>query len=339
MSTSSCPFTPPHGSPAFERGEEGESEKGGSPKPPPTLCFAKRSSGGGAGFTIGREPELNGLLAFWKRGVPILITGKSGLGKTHLLQQFLTLLRKHKATPIYLERLWPFKPALLTLYAALSAQPLSEPESKRLKRLTIPELTQETLTLLEQVAATGKPVVLLDRLEDAPIAAADFLTKLSSLALVYGAAQYVKRTRVLRRFFWHFELLELSPLATSDARLLAERLAQERTLKLQDPAFFFNQVITQSGGVPLAIVETIARVPADQPVSRTQIRELFIHGSGVKWVDATPLIILVFCLFIALRFIARGFSDFQAYALFGALGGIGLFIRYLIFRQYARKRG
>ena len=65
---------------------------------------------------------------------------------------------------------------------------------------------------------------------------------------------------------------------------------------------------------------------------------LTIHGSGVKEIDGTPLVILVFSLFIVLRFIARGFSDYQAYAMFGALGGIGLFIRYLIFRQYRRGR-
>jgi hypothetical protein len=68
------------------------------------------------------------------------------------------------------------------------------------------------------------------------------------------------------------------------------------------------------------------------------VRELFVHGSGVKEIDATPLVVLIFALFVAMRFIVRGFSDYQAYALFGALGAIGLFIRFLIFRQYVRSR-
>lgn len=289
-------------------------------------------------FTIGRERELKTLLTFWKQGVPILIIGKSGLGKTHLLSQFQTALTKRKVKTIYLECLWPFKPALLALYTGFQNHSLSEKDQKRLKRLTVPELTQETLGLLEHTNPKRKPVVLLDRLEDAPVSSADFLTRLSSLALTYGAAQYVKRTRALRRFFWQFETLELLCLSKSDALLLAERLANERNLKPQDPVFFLNQVVSHSGGVPLAIHETITRLPSNQPVSRVQIRELFIHGSGVKQIDATPLIILIFSLFIVLRFIARGFSDYQAYALFGALGGIGLFIRYLIYRQYARRR-
>lgn len=132
--------------------------------------------------------------------------------------------------------------------------------------------------------------------------------------------------------------MDLAPLSRQDALTLAERLANERNLQLADPAFFFNQVVSHANGVPLAIQETISRLPKDQPVSRTQIRELFIHGSGVKEIDGTPLVILIFSLFIVLRFLARGFSDYQGYALFGALGGVSLFVRYLIYRQYRRSR-
>ena len=286
--------------------------------------------------TVGREDELKTLLSNAKRGIPTLILGKSGLGKTRLLEQFMARLVKRGAKPVYLDRLWPFKPSLLALSASLKK--LDEKESNRLKRLTVPELTRETLELLQRIAAKRKPLVVLDRLEDAPAAAADFLLRLSSLALVFGAAQYVKHTRALRRFFWQFETLDLAPLSRQDALTLAERLSNERNLQLADPAFFLNQVVSHANGVPLAIQETINRLPANQPVSRSQIRDLFLHGSGVREIDGTPLVILVFCLFIALRFIARGFSDYQAYALFGALGAIGLFIRYLIFRQYMRTR-
>lgn len=287
-------------------------------------------------FTIGREVELKGLLTFYKRDTPILVTGKSGLGKTHLLRQFMAALVRQKLPAIYLDRLWPFKPALLTLCSSLRV--LTDKDLSRLKRLTVPELTQETLSLLKEQAKRRKLLVILDRLEDAPASAADFLLQVSSLTLVFGAAQYVKRTRVLRRFFWQFELLELMPLVKSEALTLAERLVNERNLQLADPAFFLNQVVSHANGVPLAIIETITRLPTNQPVSRSQIRELFLHGSGVRQIDGTPLIILVFCLFIALRFIARGFSDYQAYAMFGALGAGGLFIRYLIFRQYFRRQ-
>lgn len=287
-------------------------------------------------FTIGREGELKTLLTFCKRGTPILVTGKSGLGKTHLLRQFIAALARQKLTAIYLDRLWPFKPALLTLCSSLRT--LSDKDLSRLKRLTVPELTQETLSLLKEKARRRKSLIIFDRLEDAPASAADFLLQVSSLTLVFGAAQYVKRTRTLRRFFWQFEILELMPLVKSEALTLAERLVNERNLQLADPAFFLNQVVSHANGVPLAIIETIHRLPAGQPVSRSQIRELFLHGSGVREIDATPLVILLFSLFIVLRFIARGFSDYQAYALFGALGGVGLFIRYLIYRQYARRR-
>ena len=40
--------------------------------------------------------------------------------------------------------------------------------------------------------------------------------------------------------------------------------------------------------------------------------------------------------FVVMRFVYRGFGEYQGYALFGALTGLGLFVRYMLFRQ-ARK--
>ena len=59
-------------------------------------------------------------------------------------------------------------------------------------------------------------------------------------------------------------------------------------------------------------------------------------AAGVKEVDASPFIILIFAFFVVMRFVYRGFGEYQGYALFGALTGLGLFVRYMLFRQ-ARK--
>ncbi|MDP3723935.1 MAG: hypothetical protein Q8R91_10675, partial [Candidatus Omnitrophota bacterium] len=94
--------------------------------------------------TIGRDEELKTLLANARRGIPTLLLGKSGLGKTHLLQQLIAHLARRGVKAVSLDRLWPFKPALLALRAALTRT--DEQALNRLKRLTVPELAQETLS-------------------------------------------------------------------------------------------------------------------------------------------------------------------------------------------------
>jgi len=39
-----------------------------------------------------------------------------------------------------------------------------------------------------------------------------------------------------------------------------------------------------------------------------------------------------------MRFVYRGFGEYQGYALFGALTGIGIFVRFMLYRQMRRPR-
>ena len=287
-------------------------------------------------FTINRKDELKKLIRNQRKNIPTLILGKSGIGKTHILYELMSYLRERKVGFLYVEKFKPVKETLINLHKSLNKSKLTDKEEKSLKRLTSSELSQGIILTLE--ARKKDFMIIFDHLEDVTSSTADILMKLSSLTLVFGAGQFVRRVRSLRRFFWQFEIIEIEPLSKEDSVSLVEKLVKLKKLNIKCRNFFINQIVTNTGGTPLSIIETINRAKTKGKVTRTSVRDMFIHASGVKEIDASPFIMLMFAFFIVMRFVYRGFGEFQGYAMFGALTGLGMFVRYMLYRSARRPK-
>ncbi len=288
-------------------------------------------------FTIAREEEMKKITRNLQKDIPALLVGKPGTGKTHLLNLLCQHLKEKRRPFLYIEKFKPVKETLINLYKSLKKK-VAKKEHKQIKRLTVFELTEEVISLLE-IRSKKRPFILIfDHLEEITSSTSDILQRLSSLCLIFGACQFIRKIRTLRRFFWQFDIIEVEPFTKDESMLLVDRLIRLNRLRLKCRNFFINQVVSNTSGIPLSIVETINRAKTQKTITRSYIREMFIHGSGIKEVDASPFVILIFAFFVVMRFVYRGFGEYQGYALFGALTGIGMFVRYLLYRQARRGR-
>lgn len=283
-------------------------------------------------FTIGREEELKKALKNIDQGVPTLLLGKPGVGKTHILYLLKKHLYKNKKPYFYIEKFKPVKDTLIRLHKRLKRR-MSKEEQNQIKRMTIAELTEGIIPLLKKKSKHRPFILIFDHLEEITSSTADILEKFSSLCIVFGACQFIRKIRTLRRFFWQFDIINIEPFTKDEAKLFVDELVRRKRLKIKCGDFFTNQVVANTSGIPLSILETINRAKTKGAVTNSYVREMFIHGSGVKEVDASPFIILIFAFFVVMRFVYRGFGEYQGYALFGALTGLGMFVRYLIYRQ------
>jgi len=288
-------------------------------------------------FTIGRDEELKKVFKNLDDGVPTLLLGKPGVGKTHLLYLLREHLEKYKKPYLYIEKFKPVKETLVNLYKTLKRR-VTKKRDKQIKRMTILELTDNIIPLLEKKSKDRPFILIFDHLEEITSSTADILQKLSRLCIVFGACQFIRRIRALRRFFWQFDIIDIEPFTKDESKLLVDRLIRKKRLRVKCRNFFINQVVANTSGIPLSIVETINRAKTQKAVTKSYVREMFIHGSGIKQVDASPFVILIFAFFIVMRFVYRGFGEYQGYALFGALTGLGIFVRYLLYRQARRGR-
>jgi hypothetical protein len=281
---------------------------------------------------IGREAERQRLEENVARGRHTLLVGPIGIGKSHLLRAVARALPR----AIAVDHVRPVRMSLLalcqTLHAAgdltvpgLDAATFAWPDcARKLVRLNVRELTDAVVASLHE----RQYVLVLDQLEGATPSMAPTLERLLGEAVVLGATRQLRPG--LQKLWWAFEAVDLAPLARDEARRLLWSVAGPH--EVADPTMFEAKVLAQAGGNPHAIVE-MARQVASAPRGGLQaIRDLW-HGAGVRYLDLTPLLLLVGAGLVAARFIALGLDDRDLYILAGSLGALFFVVRYLLTRR------
>ena len=74
------------------------------------------------------------------------------------------------------------------------------------------------------------------------------------------------------------------------------------------------------------------QVAGEGPVALEAIRALQ-HGAGLRYLDLTPLLLLVAAGLVAARFVALGLDDRDLYILAGTLGALFFVVRVLLTRR------
>ena len=283
---------------------------------------------------IGRETERARLLANVARGRHTLLVGKIGAGKTHLLRAVAAELPE----AVYVPHVQPLRLCLLGLGESLHARgqlvradgaaPEAWPECARLLgRVTVRELTAIVVASLR-----ARPTVLiLDQLEAATPAMAPVLEACLDAAVVLGATRDCRPG--LQKLWWAFERLDLPPLAREEAKALLWTSVDRA--RIPDVALFEATVLEQAGGNPHAIVEMARQVAGEGPVALEAIRALQ-HGAGLRYLDLTPVLLLIAAGLIATRFVALGLGDRDLYILAGTLGALFFVVRVLLTRRASR---
>jgi hypothetical protein len=284
---------------------------------------------------IDRDAERAHLLMNAGRGRHTLLVGPIGAGKTHLLRAVAAEIPE----AVYVPHVQPIRLCLLGLAESLHgrgqlvladgapAPPAWADCARLLGRMTVRELSAVVVASLR-----ARPTVLvLDSLEAATPTMAPILEACLDAAVVLGATRDCRPG--LRKLWWAFERLDLPPLARDDAKALLWSIVDRA--RIPDPALFEATVLEQAAGNPHAIVEMARQVPAEGPVALEAIRALQ-HGAGFRYVDLTPVLLLVAAGLVAARFVALGLGDRDLYILAGSTGALFFVVRVLLTRRAGR---
>jgi hypothetical protein len=310
-------------------------------------------------FTIGRAAEAETLVRNVAQRTHTVLLGRGGVGKTHLLLDLQRRLAETDAEMIYVPRPFPAREIAVALYGRLAIAAGVPPRNvTRETRIgDVADWTAQVLasmTLAAPQASDRRIVILLDEADQLASLLVPILEVVADRAVIVAAARKSKETRRLDRFFWRFDEIEVPPLSPHETRDLAAKAletvpgmrfiderdaAVRRTIigrlagdRLSTRAFLVNQLAVLSNGFPEAVVNLAERLKGAERIDERYIREIDPHRAGARTIDGSFILLAVFVLFIALRYLNRGMYDFQMYAFWGAMSGVFLLVRYWMFR-------
>ncbi|MES9947198.1 MAG: ATP-binding protein [Candidatus Thiodiazotropha sp.] len=307
-----------------------------------------------AGF-VGRHAELMTALEATRKGNNLLVTGRAGIGKSAFLHRLRELLAEEGGLP---PTVWvPYgttKGALLEMARQLhEAAGLSIPatllpprnlaRAKRNGTLPWSELVRtmrrlpvtESADLIADTLAKQRFLVVLESLE-VPPSQAELFARVLERAQVIAAMDDKNRRSRIDRLLWRFPVrIELKPLPMDDCTAIVEQSLSETPIRFADENTrerFVRHVARDSGGVPAAIEGMLETARKEREITPAMARG-FAHEAGVRYVDMTPLVILLIVIAMAARYVSRGLGDVEMLVLSGVATALFMGLRFVFWQM------
>ena len=275
-----------------------------SPKVPPSPMIPNTF--------LGREPVLSEIKQSVSQGLPILLTGPLGSGKTAILQHLQQVL-PHS---LYIESPTPFKAMLIHLANTIGNTRGEDPEKPTFNQRSTSATLFDAIT---QTTSLNPPILLIDNLNRIKASDLDTFLKLFPHFTIIGVTE--KTDPRLKSLWWKFKVIALDPLDTETMKRLIAQRTQHLSVTNYD--LLETQLLGKANGNPLAIIELTAQLSGTQKVDEPAIRNLH-HEAGIQYRDWTPALMVFWMALVAFRFIALGTHSFEGYILAGI--GTSLFV-------------
>ena len=286
-------------------------------------------------FHIGRKEELQKLYDCAKKKINLLITGKQGVGKSHLLDNYnygnlirigdLSTTKKMIAGLL----LHLFETDKESIAKTLYEKQLSKNDIDTLVyRETIKRMTEMLIQITEQHEYT----LLIDDVTRIPPTGVLALEKLKNHFHIICAARRIPMTK--SSFLTNFERIELKPLSRPESIELINRVSQPILQKIEDYETYKNHIFENTNGNPLFMIEMIERYSKEPEISLEVIRD-YRHTTALKEFDFSLVLVITLSSLMVLRYISGEIGDDSgAMRLFG-----GIFLMFALFARNIFRAG
>jgi hypothetical protein len=280
-------------------------------KPPEEIPIASETPREGVespGFRLYRQSEITRAIASLKANAPILITGEEGSGKTVLKQVAIRQLTD-EGFAIGAVELASTKQMLLDLCEQLGIDTYNIEG----KALTIDGLKAAIASFFQRETA----FLVIDDAHGLPTPFRAWLKLLKRQGVpMLLLASNPPRSDV----FLNLPRIELKPLPEYAIRELMEQAALERGMNLANHQLARLQ--ERAGGNPMLAIRAI-----DEEYLGLDIEA----GDHKRYLDITPLILLLGTGFFVMRFVALGANNPTLYVMTGAVGALFLGISRVLY--------
>ena len=315
---------------------------------------------------IGREREALQILGAVERGQKVLVSGRTGVGKSALLSYVHDTVKQWEDTLVGWIPAGNTKDVLLSLARqchenlglmipseVIPKQHLArakrqgflpwkdlERSLRRMNNRSLSELILSTIEhgKTEQVAAGKRCVIFWESLE-MPAAQVEFFAKLFAATQVVAAVDNKNKRPAIKRLLWSFQTkIDLRPLSLAESEEITTRWLDKNPLRFSNPRTqtrFVRHVAQDSGGVPEAIAGMLAHAATEDEITPAKANQ-FSHEASETYFDMTPLLLIGVVVLMAMRYISRGMSETELMMISGA--GSALFFGALFLLRALRDK-
>ena len=302
---------------------------------------------------IGRRREIEQSLSAIGRGSNVLIKGRGGIGKSAFLQQLHADLKQQQSYLIWVPT-GTSKQVTETIARQIHQQsglpmpvnhlpPRIVAKAKRQGALSWSDLnrsfnrlsTGQTTVIIVNALQAKRYKVFIDSLEVPPTQAAMFAEILNH-AQVIAAMDNTNRRNRIDRLLWRFQLtIELKPLPQEDCLAIAEYWLQNNPIRFSSPAVkqrFLRHIAQDSGCVPAAIRGMLEAASSENEITPAKVRA-FSHEAGIRYLDMSPVLVLVVVGFMVMKYVSRGVGEIEMYVMAGVSTALFMAIRFFMYRM------
>jgi len=256
---------------------------------------------------IGREPEARRIIELVNKNVSVIITGPTGIGKTHLLDSL-----KFSRPVLELENAKDFKKALVGILLYLfngdkeSVTELFFKDTKEAGKL-VAQINKESVPgmckILMSICKPDEYILKIGEVDTITPGVVKALEDLRNHFTVITTARAVKAGNV--GFMWSFEKIEIGPLNRQNTLKLTHYFTQD--LEPENAEYLRNKVWDTTEGNPRQIQELCARFRKEPLLDNDTVAELAAGyiGRQTREIDMSLYLFLIAGCLSVLRYLAR----------------------------------
>ena len=255
-------------------------------------------------FLIGRDKELLHVIDCLNKNINTILTGKIGIGKSHILKQVEFRERKILKLDELSNLKLTFVNMLLYLYDN-DKQTLKElifggfdktQISQKLQKDSIQSLIEEILKITEK----HEYILMIDNVDGITTKGMKCIELLKDHFVILTTAREIPINKA--NFLWNFERIIVENLSRTQSLELIHRLSYD--MDIEDFELYRNHIYDQSNGNPRVIYELCDRYRKEIIVTDDLIRSVR-HIGGIPEIDMSFVVVILLAGVTVLRYTSR----------------------------------
>jgi site-specific recombinase XerD len=261
----------------------------------------------GSAFIVGREKELMQVCDNLNKNINTILTGKIGLGKSHILKQIELQGKKILKLDEMANLKLTFVNMLLYLFEndkkAIGEILYSDFDNTKLQQKLQRDSVQSLIEEVLKITGKHEYVLMIDNVDGITPKAMRAIEQLKDHFVIVTTAREIPINRT--SFIWNFEHIKIEPLSRTNSLELIHKLSYD--IEVEDTELYRNHIYEQSSGNPRVIFELCERYRKESIVTDDIVRQVR-HIGGLPEIDMSFIVVIILAGISILRYTSKEFG-------------------------------